>query len=576
MATFQAQVTALTGITISSSGTNPTEAQLTQYLVDGVMDVTNRWLLVRPQDVEDFQRESSTISSNGGFETKGAQIISVIRESGSDGSSDGSTSWRDCRKIPASMQSRAVDTDSLHFASKYNPVYTIIDYNKVHVYPTPDGTDDGFKVFYVNNDPTPQTGGDDITYAMSTIKYFPDNKVYLVAIYAGIKSLQTALGNTGISTFSLSAAAPGTPNDPTISYSAASLTSDIAAAQDAISVAQDAITVGPTDASGTTDVQAPTDAAGIDVSAGPTDAAGITDTDAPSDASGDASSAYTKPAVAGDGDELTDVDDLDTDNTIDVHADQIEIDQWWSTLGHLIEDEEDSELANSQIQKIQAYIQAFQAEVQSASAAMQATIQDAQLATQASIANASNDVSTNNASIASRTQASVANAANDASVKNASISSQTQASIANASNDVSTNNASMATLVQASIANASNDVNASISKMQNSTQAATAKMVQSTSAAIQKMSLATNVSIQNAAKTLEASIQDYSQEIALFQGEIAKFQASVAGEIQAYQQEIAEKGTEYQWMTARLKDLKEEYDRAFLLAAPKQQQQARA
>ena len=180
---------ALTGITISSSGTNPTEAQLTQYLVDGVHDVTDKSIKTNPGEREQFQRESAIIDTNGSFEIKGADIISVMREANADGSSDGSTVWHPCRKVPASMQSRVVDPDSLSFASIYNPVYTIIDYNKVHVYPKPDDTDDGFKVFYINNDPTPQTGGDDITYAMSTIKYFPDNKLYLVVLYASINSL---------------------------------------------------------------------------------------------------------------------------------------------------------------------------------------------------------------------------------------------------------------------------------------------------------------------------------------------------------------------------------------------------
>ena len=68
---------------------------------------------------------------------------------------------------------------------------------------------------------------------------------------------------------------------------------------------------------------------------------------------------YTSPNVTGDGSELTDVDDLDTDNIIDVHADQIEFDQWWSTVTHLIEGEEDIELANATLQKISTYINAY-------------------------------------------------------------------------------------------------------------------------------------------------------------------------------------------------------------------------
>jgi len=502
MADFQEQVMGITGLTIDGSSTAPSRSEFSTFLNDGVIDVTNRWLLVRPQDIELFVRESSTTASNG-LDIGGADVISVLREAGADGDTDGSSAWRPCRKIPASMQSRVVDTESLNFASKYNPAYAIDNNGGINVYPIPDGTDDGFRAYYVNNAPE-ETDGTALDHASTGIKYFPKNKVYLVVIYAGIKSLQSNLGATGISTFSLSASAPGTPSDPTISYSNGSLTSDIAVAQDAIVVAQDSITVGPTDAAGTSD------------------------TDAPSDASGDSSSAYVTPTITT-GSSLTIMDAVAGEETpLGTDADYDNWAQWFNVLGELIEDEEDSELAQAQIGKIQAFIQAFQAEVQDASAAMQATIQDAQLAT--------------------------------------------QASIANASNDVSTNNASMGTLIQASVANASNDTQASIAKMQQSTSAATTKMVQSTTAAIQKMSLATNVSLQNAAKTLEASIQDYSQEIALFQGELGKYQAQIGAEIQAYQQEIAEKGTEYQWMTARLKDLKEEYDRAFLLAAPKQQQ----
>jgi hypothetical protein len=237
---------------------------------------------------------------------------------------------------------------------------------------------------------------------------------YLVVLYAAIKALQQVLNSIVLA-------------DASISYSNASVGDGITAAVDSITVA-------------------------------PTDASGITDSDAPSDAAGSTGSAYTSPSVASDNgsEQLTSVTQLDSENTIDdFDGNAIEFDQWWATAAHLIEDEEDSELAQLQIAKISAYIDAFQAEVQDAQAAMQATIEDARQSTQASIANASNDVSTNNASIASRTQAS--------------------------------------------IANASNDVNASIQKMQLSTQAS-----------IQKMQLSTNVNITNAAKTMEALIQDYA------------------------------------------------------------------
>ena len=282
-----------------------------------------------------------------------------------------------------------------------------------------------------------------------------------------------AFGDNDPGTFSITATAPAPPADPVITYSNASVGDGVAAAQDAINVAQDSITAGPSDASP------------------------VSDSDAPSDATASTGSlAYTKPTVGGTADELTDITALDSENTIDdFDGNSIEVDQWFATLAHLIEDEEDTELAQVQINKIRAYIDAFQAEVQSASIAMQATIEKAKL--------------------------------------------DTQASIANAANDVSTNNASMQTRIQASIANAGNDVQASIAKMNNSTQAATTKMVQSTQAAVQKMQLSTNVNIQNAAKAMDRLIQDYRLTIQKYEAQLSQYQADVQKEIATYSNKMA-------------------------------------
>ena len=71
---------------------------------------------------------------------------------------------------------------------------------------------------------------------------------------------------------------------------------------------------------------------------------------------------YTPPVVASDsaGVELTALTQLDGDNTIDdFDGNAIEFDQWFATAAHLIEDEEDTELASIQIQKISAYVNAY-------------------------------------------------------------------------------------------------------------------------------------------------------------------------------------------------------------------------
>ena len=197
MATFEAQINGLTGLgaTLSAS-TTPTDDELDQFLKDGVLDVTRRCIQAKPQEASKFQRESS-ISDSQGVSVGGARILSVVREANADGSSDGSSSWRQCRQVPAHMQSRVIDTDSLHFASIYNPVYIIDDNNAVNVYPVP-SSNNGFKVYYVNEEPRDISGGAALIHSHSNIKYFPNDKVYLVVIYAAIKCLEAKMAEFAI------------------------------------------------------------------------------------------------------------------------------------------------------------------------------------------------------------------------------------------------------------------------------------------------------------------------------------------------------------------------------------------
>ena len=58
-----------------------------------------------------------------------------------------------------------------------------------------------------------------------------------------------------------------------------------------------------------------------------------------------------------------------SDGTVNTDVDQIDYDKWWDILGEFIENEEDSELAALQVQKISTYISAFQAELGDATAA---------------------------------------------------------------------------------------------------------------------------------------------------------------------------------------------------------------
>ena len=214
MATFEAQVEALTGITINSSGTNPTEGELTQFLIDGVLDVTEKWLIGHPQDREQFTRISGEVTSNGSEKVGRADIIAVVRESGTN------NDWRPCRKISPIQQSEVLDTESLSFASKYHPVYMVAEDGAISVFPVPDTTTDAFKVYYVNYSPRADND-DSLTHASSGMLYFPQNKTYLVATYASMRSLQAKMAATTITDLTVTVVPPDAPLTP--SFSAASV-----------------------------------------------------------------------------------------------------------------------------------------------------------------------------------------------------------------------------------------------------------------------------------------------------------------------------------------------------------------
>ena len=155
-------------------------------------------------------------------------------------------------------------------------------------------------VYYVIADPSIDANVD------SAISNFPNEAEYLVVLYAAIKVLQNKMNEMGgISDLSISSSAPTIPNDPSISAGSVS------------PITIDALPSAPN---------------------------------------------YTAPTITTDGGtiELTTLVSLDAENTIDdFDGNAIEFDQWFSTVTHLIEDEEDVELANASLQKIQTYIQAY-------------------------------------------------------------------------------------------------------------------------------------------------------------------------------------------------------------------------
>ena len=182
MATFEAQVEGLTGLSIDGSSA-PTQTELTQFLTDGAKEVLNS--LPRSRQ-EMFTTSNELNSSSVSLTLLGSEVFSVTRDDG--------TINQPCRKVPASLNGRIRDSGDMMAATSTDPAYYIVN-NILSVVPEPSNS---------NNAHVQTLNYPSVSHAASTIAAFPDDGEYLIPLYASIKSLQNALsaksGNSDITT----------------------------------------------------------------------------------------------------------------------------------------------------------------------------------------------------------------------------------------------------------------------------------------------------------------------------------------------------------------------------------------
>tara|TARA_Y100001938_G_scaffold149788_1_gene237953 strand:- start:1886 stop:2542 length:657 start_codon:yes stop_codon:yes gene_type:complete len=185
MATFEAQVEAQTSLTITGSST-PTEDELSQFLKDGVLDVTARTLKTNPNDFKDFIRATGEQTANG-KDINGAQVVSIVKEANEN------NNWKTCTQVGIDKLYDIVDTNSLHLATHENPNFIITENGKINVYPVPSsGGENSYNIYYINNVPVDKAE-QSLVYSHSDIGFFADDKVYLVVMYASIKAIEAKI-----------------------------------------------------------------------------------------------------------------------------------------------------------------------------------------------------------------------------------------------------------------------------------------------------------------------------------------------------------------------------------------------
>ena len=170
MASFQTQIMGLTDLSISSSGTNPTEAQLTQFLTDGAKEVINQL----PGHLLPLCSSSQTFTSGSADTLTTGKILNVFRNDGDIN--------QPCRKIPAKQKGRVSDPEEMAYATITDPVF-FIDNNSLDVLPS-GGSCSYSEVQYPA-----------VAYSADAITAFPDEAEHLVVLYGAVKSIQNVLGS---------------------------------------------------------------------------------------------------------------------------------------------------------------------------------------------------------------------------------------------------------------------------------------------------------------------------------------------------------------------------------------------
>ena len=500
---IQATVLRITGVTPTANSVE--DAQ--RFVVSSV-----------PKNLLHFAQKASSASTDG----------SAISFSVNDSVTDVQRNGYSCKEISMSDGIWALDSTSLKYATAKHPVW-FHKQGAVHFAPATDGSNAGY-VFYVDYsliDDNSDLRNAVINYASSkefsklSNDEFPT--ISITAVPPDVPSLSEITFST--------ATAPSNPSDPTISSPGLATVAKADISGDVPTYTKPTITtrVSFNDffESGSLNPFDDSDPSALSISAVPPDSPSLGTTTM--SITGTAPT-YTEPTLPGDATNITDLSSLDVDNTIDTLADQIEVDQWFATAAHLIEDEEDTELAAMQLQKISTYLQAYSAAVQNQLNKFNDANVEFQANLQKDIKNAEID-NQEDARLLQKYQAEL-------SVYQAEVGSEVQeytqklqrytSELNNAYQAWAKTESDSLQIFQLDIQNELNEFNKENARYQANVQASIAKFQVDATEAQKEGDL-----------TFQASIQDYVQELALFSGEIQNYQAQVQENVQDMQSVVA-------------------------------------
>jgi len=606
--TFQQRIeSVIPSLSLSGSST-PSTGDVDQFIEDGIKDVTNKIMTIKPQDSYKFSTEED-YSGSGGLNVKG-EILSVVRDKGN-------SDLRPAAIISTNERYLAEDKTSLSYRSPFNPGYYVLN-KKVYVVPAPSADQKAYISMLGYG-----TGG----YYLTSINNFPEEYEYLVSLYSQYRSIHSILAAKAAPTLSISATIPVAPDTVDLSSNGITIPSNISIGSAGDSTIS-AFTGQPAYSKPTVSLVSfkafyddetnhnpfgDNDPGALEVSAtapapptltvveytsvaepentadSPTISVGYVDTSSVL-ASGIVLPTYTKPT-----------------SSIDI-----------SQFETFIEDEEDSELAQVQLGRMQNELGQYQADIQNElnefnkenvkyQGGVQESMAEHQAKNAANLAQAQNDLQASTAKMSEESQRSLQNAIQemqsiiadnqskmnefqsdiqlytqtiDGEVKeyqakmskyqaeaqamisawqkhNSDLLQQYSIDLQNELNEFNKENVAFQAEVNREITNAGN---------------ALAVIMKNVDIDLQEAMKNNDIDLQGSIKAeelrLKGLLDDYTVKLQTYQADLGAYQAEVGRDVQEHQTVLAGTSTEYQWLADQYVKIKNEYESSFVMLNP--------
>lgn len=517
MADFKTRIDDLTGFG------NTDDNALSDWLTAGARQIID----ILPMSSLDRMSEIANFTNFVGIED--SKILHVLRKD-----ENNSNILMPCREIHASKSGRAADSNYMEYATSSDPVY-YLENKRVYTLPASASTDDS-KIVKINEDRT-------VLYSDLNIDNFPKEATNATILYASRNALmrlmnakQSSVSALNISDLSISGSSPVSPSISTVTYSNATNA-------DASSSTLATVSVDVVPAKIDVDTNAPTyTKPSLTLTTLGLPDLSIT-ASAPSDIAVSAASVSFSQAVPS-----------FTPPVLTVDVSQFET---------FLETDEDTELAQLQLGRLNNEVNQYQANIQNEIATFNEGVEVYRAELQKAVKNAeltsaseaqkiqeySNDIQKYAANVNKEVTEYQQNTQKELNIYSTKVRAEIDkfsTDIQNELNEFNKENAKYAASIQGEIQKHNTDLQALVEQARIDLATAQENARLATQVDVSNKAQDQALAIQNAIQTMQSVIADNNSELSKFSQDINLYQADIAKQIQEYNANLQQKVQEFQ------------------------------